>query len=94
MANKTLPMYKVKQVLLFLDRGISQRNIALQTGINRRTIASYLERAQQTNFSFSQLVAMSDNDLAQCLNLMEKESILDDERRAHLESMYSYFSVE
>ncbi|MEC4115300.1 IS21 family transposase, partial [Myroides pelagicus] len=25
---------------------------------------------------------------------MEKESILDDERRAHLESMYSYFSVE
>ena len=94
MANKTLPMHKIKQVLLFLDRGISQRNIALQTGINRRTIASYLDLAQQTKYSLAELIAMEDSDLAQCLVLIEKDSILDNQRRVHLESLYPYFLIE
>jgi len=94
MANKTLPMHKIKQILLFLDRGVSQRNIALQTGINRRTIASYLDLAQQTKYSLAELVAMEDIDLAQCLVLIEKDSILDNQRRVHLESLYSYFLIE
>ncbi|MHC5362366.1 IS21 family transposase [Myroides sp. LJL110] len=87
-------MHKIKQILLFLDRGISQRNIALQTGINRRTIASYYDLAKQTNYSLSQLVTMSDHELAESLGMIAKESVLDDERRLHLESLYPYFTVE
>lgn len=94
MANKTLPMHKIKQILLFLDRGVSQRNIALQTGINRRTIASYFDLAKHTKYSLSELVAMSDHELAESLGMIAKESALDDERRVHLESLYPYFTVE
>lgn len=94
MANKTLPMHKIKQVLLFLDRGVSQRNIALQTGINRRTIAGYYDLARQTNHSLSELVAMSDHDLANCLGMLANESRLNDERRVQLESIFPYFTLE
>lgn len=44
MANKPLRMQKIKQILLLTDRGYSQRSIEKQTGVNRRTIAVYLQR--------------------------------------------------
>ncbi len=36
MANRPLNMQKIKQILLFLERGFSQRSIERETGINRR----------------------------------------------------------
>lgn len=52
MANKTLSMQKIRQVLLFLDRGFSQRSIERETGINRRTIAAYTKRFIESVFNF------------------------------------------
>ncbi|MDM1348962.1 hypothetical protein HX017_16925 [Myroides marinus] len=89
MANKTLPMHKIKQILLFLDRGVSQRNIALQMGVNRRSVANYCNLAKQTNMPLSELVALSDHELAKCLGMLDNDEItLDDERKEHLESLY------
>jgi len=43
MANRPLNMQKIRQILLFWERGFSQRAIERKTGINRRTIASSLQ---------------------------------------------------
>ena len=56
MANNPMSMYKIRQLLLFLDRGFSQRNIEKETGINRRTIAGYLKRFGESGFSFRELL--------------------------------------
>ncbi|MGG5502315.1 IS21 family transposase [Myroides odoratimimus] len=88
-------MHKIKQILVFLDRGVSQRNIALQMGVNRRSVASYYDLAKQSNISLSELVALSDHELAKCLGMLDNnDTVLDDERREHLESLYPYFKVE
>lgn len=63
MANKTLSMHKIRQILLFLDRGFSQRAIEKETGVNRRTISSYLHRFKESGFSFSDLLLFQDHEL-------------------------------
>ncbi|RYE34602.1 MAG: IS21 family transposase, partial [Sphingobacteriales bacterium] len=50
MANKLLGMHKIRQILLFLERGASQRAIEKEVKVNRRTIATYLEKFRQTGF--------------------------------------------
>ena len=41
MANKPLSMQKLRQILLFLERGYSERTIAKQTDVSRPTIHQY-----------------------------------------------------
>jgi DNA-binding NarL/FixJ family response regulator len=41
-------MHKIRQILLFLDRGVSQRAIEKEVQITRKTIALYLQKFQQS----------------------------------------------
>ena len=52
MANKLLSMIKIRQVLLFLERGSSQRAIEKEVKISRKTIALYLQKFAQTGVDF------------------------------------------
>ena len=69
MANKLLGMHKIRQILLFLERGASQRTIEKEVKINRRTVATYLEKFNQTGFCFKELLTFNDKDLEQYLGL-------------------------
>jgi transposase len=71
MANKLLSMQKIRQILLFLDRGISQRAIEKEVQISRKTIAFYLQKFQQTSRSLSELIKLSDEKLEQVLSLIK-----------------------
>jgi DNA-binding NarL/FixJ family response regulator len=44
MANKLLRMIKIRQILLFLERGVSLRAIEKEVKISRKTIAIYLHK--------------------------------------------------
>ena len=48
-------MQKIKQILLFIDRGYSQRSIEKQTGVNRRNIVVYLQRLKESGFALNEL---------------------------------------
>jgi transposase-like protein len=61
MANKLLNINKLRQLLLFLDRGASQRSIEREVGINRRTIVIYLGKFNQTGLSFRALLQLDDH---------------------------------
>ena len=69
MANKPLSMHKVRQILLFLKQGTSQRSIGKEVKINRRTIAIYLQKFQETGQGFSELLKLGDDQLEELLGL-------------------------
>ena len=95
MANKLLSMHKIRQILLFLDRGISQRAIEKEVQITRKTIALYLQKFQQTGQNLSELIKLSDAQLEQTLGLIKPAVTEDvDPRKIHFNSLIDYFNME
>ena len=95
MANKLLSMHKIRQILLFLDRGLSQRAIEKEVQITRKTIALYLQKFQQTGQSLSELIKLSDEQLEQVLGLIKPAIPEDtDPRKIHFNSLIEYFNME
>lgn len=94
MANKTLSMQKIRQVLLFLDRGFSQRSIERETGINRRTIAAYTKRFIESGFNFNELLLFSNDELYSYLRADQPPEEQNDPRRQAFENQLSYFIKE
>jgi hypothetical protein len=95
MANKLLSMHKIRQILLFLERGVSQRSIEKEVKISRKTIAIYLGKFLGTGLSFSSLLKQSDQELEQLLGLA-KPALQEpsDPRTQHFNSLISYFNKE
>lgn len=94
MANNTLSMHKIRQIILFLDRGFSQRSIEKETGVNRRTISNYLQRFTQSGLSYSELLLLGDVELAAYLYPDTGPKIDKDPRRWDLESLFPYLICE
>lgn len=95
MANKLLSMHKIRQILLFLERGASQRTIEKEVKISRKTIAAYLFKFQQTGYDFKGLLAFSDQDLDRILGLVKSDIPQDtDPRKLHFDSLLEYFTHE
>lgn len=86
-------MQKIRQLLLFMERGFSQRSIEKETGINRRTIAGYLKRFAESGLSTQELLLFDDRELYAYLNADKKEQNKDP-RQLHLESLYEYLTSE
>jgi transposase len=83
MANKLLSMHKIRQILLFLERGVSQRAIEKEVKITRKTIALYLQKFQQTGKALTELLKLSDERLEDA-----------DPRKVHFNSLLEYFNKE
>ena len=84
MANKTTPMSTIKQVLILRKQQASQRSIAQQLHINRRTVQKFLALAASSGRTDEDLLAMNDNDLENLLlpnhpnpDLREHKQILE-----------------
>ncbi|WP_205945198.1 IS21 family transposase [Pedobacter hiemivivus] len=88
-------MHKIRQILLFLDRGVSQRAIEKEVKITRKTIALYLGKFLQTGVDFSELLKRSDEQLEQVLGLIKPLVPEDaDPRKLHFNSLIEYFNKE
>lgn len=94
MANKPLRMQKIKQILLLIDRGYSQRSIEKQTGVNRRTIAVYLQRLKESGFTVSELLNFDEEKLHVILSPSRVISEEREPRHEVLESLIPYFKTE
>ena len=94
MANKPLRMQKIKQILLLIDRGYSQRSIEKQTGVNRRTIAVYLQRLKESGFTVSELLNFDDEKLHVILSPSRVISEEREPRHEVLDSLIPYFKTE
>ena len=88
-------MHKIRQILLFLDRGVSQRSIEKELKISRKTIGVYLQKVRETGFGLSELLKLQDEQLEQTLGLIKSIAIQDaDPRKVHFHSLIEYFNKE
>ena len=88
MANKLLSMHKIRQILLFLERGVSQRTIEKKVKISRKTIAIYLSKFHHNGICFNELLKQSDQQLEQLLGLIRTTVQEDtDPRKVHFNSL-------
>ena len=88
-------MHKIRQILLFLERGVSQRSIEREVKITRKTISLYLGKFLQTGVDFSELLKRSDQQLEQILGLIKPLVLEDiDPRKVHFNSLTEYFNKE
>lgn len=88
-------MHKIRQILLFLDRGVSQRAIEKEVKITRKTIALYLGKFVQTGINFNELLKRSDQQLEELLDLAKPVIPQDvDPRKVHFNSLAEYFNKE
>jgi transposase len=88
-------MHKIRQILIFLERGVSQRAIEKEVKITRKTIALYLGKFIQTGIELSELLKRSDEQLEQILGLIKPVVPEDtDPRKFHFNSLVEYFNKE
>jgi len=95
MANKPLSMQKIRQVLLLLDRGNSERAIAKQTGISRPTIHQYILLLSATGVDYSQLLQLTDHELQKIIQASKPpKDVTPDGRTLHFSEQVDYFLLE
>jgi response regulator of citrate/malate metabolism len=63
MANNTINMSKLRQILRLHTQKFSKLQIALQTGVSRNTLKKYILDFNALGVSFEELNTLSDQDL-------------------------------
>ncbi|SIT18508.1 Transposase [Belliella pelovolcani] len=67
MANRTLTMNKIKQILRGHFDGHGSKQLSKLMGVSRNTVKSYLKRFRQTGLSFEEVNQLSDEGLAELI---------------------------
>lgn len=95
MANNPLSMQKIRQILLFLKRGYSEREIVKQTGISRPTVHLYASLFNQTGKDHESLLSLKDSELQAEFNKLKSAKFEpDDPRKTHFILQVPYFITE
>lgn len=95
MANKLLSMNKLRQILIFLERGLSIRNIEKQVKISRKTIGLYQQKFLKTGLNFNDLLAVKDQELERLIAFTTDNAPEDtDPRRNQFYDLSEYFVQE
>src|SRR5690606_17337186 len=63
MANTTISMNKIRQILRLYNQGRSKLSIAVQTGVSRNTAKRYLAAFESSGFSFEEINSLGDREL-------------------------------
>ena len=63
MANNSINMNKIRQILRLHSLDISKLSIAEQTGAARNTIKKYIKEFSQSGLTFLEINALCDKDL-------------------------------
>lgn len=63
MANSTISMSKIRQILRMYSQGRSKLSIATHTGVSRNTVKNYLNAFSSSGCSFDQIDALNDKEL-------------------------------
>src|SRR5690606_19926490 len=95
MANKPLTMQRVRQILLFLKRGYSEREVAKQTKVSRPTVHLYSTLFKATGRDYQELLSLKDPELDAVFNSTRPvKAETEDLRKAHFLDQISYFIME
>ena len=65
MANKTILMSSIRQILRLYTEGTSKKKISELTGSSRNTVKKYIQKFHREHLTFKQIREMTDHDLEQ-----------------------------
>ena len=80
MANKTILMSRIRQILRLYTQGTSKKKISELTGSSRNTVKKYIQKFHREHLTFEQVSEMTDHDLEQLFGSVEpvvKDARLD-----------------
>ncbi|PWK77070.1 hypothetical protein LX99_02880 [Mucilaginibacter oryzae] len=63
MANTTISMSKIRQILRMYSQGRSKLSISAQTGVSRNTAKKYLVAYDASGFTFEEINTLNDKEL-------------------------------
>lgn len=75
MANTSIRMSKIRQILQLHHQGRSKLAIATQTGIARNTLKKYLKQFTESKLTFDQISELSDKDLEELFAKPQEQPI-------------------
>jgi len=86
MANNSINMNKIRQILRLHSLEISKLRIAEQTGVARNTIKKYIKEFTQSGLNFLEINALCDKDLEDLFVKHESHSV-----NQKLETLFNLF---
>lgn len=81
MANKSIPMHKIRDIIKLSADGCSLRKISLITGIHRKVVTSYLNNLQSSSISALQALELADNEFAEIFKKDTENTPLNQKQR-------------
>ena len=69
MANKTIDMNKIRQILRMHSQGKSKLLISEQTGVARNTVKKHLRHFNLLRMTIDELIYLNDHDLNKLFNV-------------------------
>jgi transposase len=88
MANKSISMSKVRQIIKLYSQGIGKKKIGLRLGMSKNTVRLYIEQYYKLKKTSNELFALSDFDLNKLFHPPEEVFIND-----RLKLLYEFFPV-
>jgi len=87
MANKTINMHKIRQIIRLKQEGKSNRKTALMLGLHRETVRRYVNQMKELGISYEQLLQEEDSILDSVFEKPKFEKL----NKERLDKLYSYF---
>ncbi|MFM7018150.1 IS21 family transposase [Flavobacterium sp.] len=85
MANKTIIMTKLRQILKFYLQGKSKLQISQHTGTSRNTVKRYIRKLEELQLSLEAVLSMTDHELEQ--QFAQTEAASKDKRFEELQQL-------
>jgi transposase len=85
MANKSINMLKLRQILRYYAQGTSKKQISAITGIARNTVKRYISRFIFLRITYEDIASLSDHELEKLF--IEPNPKLPDERFERLQEL-------
>jgi transposase len=85
MANKSINMLKLRQILRYHTQGTSKKQISAITGIARNTVKRYINRFISLHITYEDITSLSDHELEKLF--IESNPKLPDERFDRLQQL-------
>jgi len=89
MANKTIEMSKLKQIIRLYSEGYSIRTISKRLCIHRKTVSSYVDQIASCGISCESLLKEDDSDLE---GLLEKDKVVRHDK-VRIADLLAYYPV-
>jgi len=85
MANKSINMLKLRQILRYYTQGTSKKQISVITAVARNTVKSYISRFISLHITYEDIASLSDHELEKLF--IEPNPKLPDERFDRLQQL-------